>query len=184
MPDDQRAGVLRECLAARRADTRMPARPAAAKDAQKTQKMNSSDALTGEMAARTLPPLCLSIPNRANAARFSFLCPRPSVRASEKLSRDSCPAADGDSHMRRPTAPGRGQGYDGLHRKADERCVRRRAGESCRETGVSPTSCVLYRRTREGQKTRCATPVYAAASRLLFNARCRAAACQAKRCSI
>ena len=58
-------------------------------------------------------PLCLSIPNRANAARFSFLCPRPSVRAPEKLSRDSCPAADGDSHMRRPTAPGRGQGYDG-----------------------------------------------------------------------
>ncbi len=103
------------------------------------------------MAARTLPPLCLPIPNRANAARFSFLCPRPSVRAPEKLSRDSCPAADGDSHMRRPTAPGRGQGYDGLHRKADERCVRRRAGESCREASVSPTSCVLYRRTREGQ---------------------------------
>ena len=24
--------------------------------------------------------------------------------------------------------------------------------KSCRETGVSPTSCVLYRRTREGQK--------------------------------
>ena len=40
VPDDQRAGVLRECLAARRADTRMPARSAAAKDAQATQKVN------------------------------------------------------------------------------------------------------------------------------------------------
>ena len=47
-------------------------------------KSEYSGALTGEMAARTLPPLCLPIPNRANAARFSFLCPRPSVRASEK----------------------------------------------------------------------------------------------------
>ena len=122
-------------------------------------KSEYSDALTGEMAARTLPPLCLSIPNRANAARFSFLCPRPSVRAPETLSRDSCPAAGGDSHMRRPTAPGRGQGYDGLHRNADERCVRRRAGESgheraktvfnlntCNTRGVAQQESGLYLR--------------------------------------
>lgn len=115
-------------------------------------KSKYSDALTGEMAARTLPPLCLPIPNRANAARFSFLCPRPSVRAPEK------------AVARLLSCGGRRQPYAPTDRAGTRARIRRMstgkltsgasAGgqeKSCRETGVSLTSCVLYRRTREGQ---------------------------------
>lgn len=103
------------------------------------------------MAARTIPLYVYLFPTWRTRRGFPFfVLARPSER------RKSC--RETPVLRRAATAicagrPRRDAGKDTTdeHRNADERCVRRRAGESCRETGVSPTSCVLYRRTREGQ---------------------------------
>ena len=161
-------------------------------------KSKYSDALTGEMAARTIPLyVYLFLTGRTRRGFPFFVLARPSER------RKSC--RETPVLRRAATAicagrPRRDAGKDTTDCTGMLTSGASAGGQemSCRETGVSPTSCVLTSQntsrskvpmrklsTSRGIKTEVHAPgFYAAASRLLFDARCRAAAHEAKKCSI